>query len=91
MPTPIENFQKQIRRIERFRIRQSELHQNSQISSVDITFVYGILYLSVYSSFENFLEDQFVGLLAGRPYLANKPALAACNCEHAPNCTGNDL
>lgn len=59
-------LQKKLKRLEQIRNKQESLFVSNQIALRDVEEVYGALFLNTVASFEGFVEDLFMGLLAGK-------------------------
>jgi len=64
----LDSFGRKLKGLEQTRKRQEILFSNSQIVLRDIEEVYAALFLGVVVSFEDLIEELFIGMLAGKIY-----------------------
>ncbi|MHA1268054.1 MAG: hypothetical protein ACTSRS_22740 [Candidatus Helarchaeota archaeon] len=60
----IDSFSKKLNSLNQIRKKQESLFSNNKLANRDIEEVYGAIFLNVIVSFEAFIEDLFIGLLA---------------------------
>ena len=66
---PIDRFIQNLRRVDYTRKRMEELYSQKDIALRDLDAVYEALFLRAVTSFEVFLEDQFIAIVGGRANL----------------------
>lgn len=66
MADPIDSFFSRVRKAEKFRIKTEDLTSQNLLSDQQLNYVYEVVFLSIFVGFENFIEEQFVAIMAGR-------------------------
>jgi hypothetical protein len=66
MADPIDRFFLRVRKAEKFRIKTESLNSRNLISDQQLNYVYEVVFLSIFVGFENFVEEQFIAIMAGR-------------------------
>lgn len=67
-----DDFNRKIISIERTRSKMEKLFSQRHLNRKEIEQIYSILFLNVFTFFENFLEELFIGLLCGKVRSSSK-------------------